>query len=237
MSDTTDNRFYREKQGQLASKEIVAALRAELSRSDGANVIVRSGHLRQALDEIERRSPLAGDEQAEAWESVWEKLWSFNPKFYEQGRNGEEAALQEIDRLQRTAHEPPAAPKQNKAVVNEILHQLDSRAAWLPNGERGDRLCEEAAALIRRLQSSQPPGREWQPIDTAPPPSDGEALLVAVSPFADEIRESVVGEARRYDGVWYWAGNDPTDSWGGPITPTHWMPMPKGPTATKISAR
>jgi hypothetical protein len=60
-----------------------------------------------------------------------------------------------------SALEPPAAPKQNKAVVNEILHQLDSRAAWLPNGERGDRLCEEAAALIRRLQSSQPPPAEY----------------------------------------------------------------------------
>lgn len=67
-------------------------------------------------------------------------------------RNGWEAAA--------SAHEPPAAPKQSKAVVNEVLHQLDNRAAWLPNGERGERLCEEAAALIRRLQSTPTPRAE-----------------------------------------------------------------------------
>jgi hypothetical protein len=169
MSDASDNRFYREKQGQLASKEIVAALRSELSRSDGANVIVRSGHLRQALDEIERRSSLAGDEQAEAWESVWEKLRSFNPKFYEQGRNGEEAALQEIDRLQRgAAPEPPVRPSAWYRVVKSPdtpmgPSETDVELAWgdWPPGAPDDVVWQP---LYARAAQPPRPGAEDDPL-------------------------------------------------------------------------
>ncbi len=28
---------------------------------------------------------------------------------------------------------------------------------------------------------------------------------------------------------WYWAGNDPTDAWGGSIQPELWQPMPEAP--------
>jgi hypothetical protein len=60
---------------------------------------------------------------------------------------------------------------------------------------------------------------EWQPIETAPL---DHPLMVAEG--------QAVGEAHHCgrDG-WYWAGNDPTDSWGGQIYPTHWMPLPTPP--------
>lgn len=64
---------------------------------------------------------------------------------------------------------------------------------------------------------------EWQPISTFEPTPDECDFLVCVNDF--------VGEARwHYDqNAWYWAGNDPTDSWGGQIYPTHWMPLPAAP--------
>lgn len=60
---------------------------------------------------------------------------------------------------------------------------------------------------------------KWNPIETAPNES---AVLVAVG--------GAVGEAflRGKDG-WWWAGNDPSDSWGGQIYPTHWQGLPEAP--------
>lgn len=64
----------------------------------------------------------------------------------------------------------------------------------------------------------------WQPIESAP--TDGTCVLVAEG--------AAVGEARCYsEGEgWYWAGNAPTDSWGGRVYPTHWMPLPEPPSQT-----
>lgn len=60
----------------------------------------------------------------------------------------------------------------------------------------------------------------WHPIETAP--LDGTSVLVAEG--------RAVGEAKYYerDG-WRWAGNDPTDSWGSTVYPTHWQPLPMPP--------
>lgn len=60
----------------------------------------------------------------------------------------------------------------------------------------------------------------WQPIETAPL---DKAVLVAY--------DVCVGEAAYHgeDEGWYWANNDPTDSWGSRIYPTHWQPLPAPP--------
>lgn len=91
------------------------------------------------------------------------------------------------------------------------------------------------------LSSAPPPVPEWQPIETAPA-VDGNPCIVAVPNYNNKTIKNppmLVGEAHAVDGVWYWAGNDPTDSWGGPIDPTHWQPLPTWPcsTATKCEGQ
>lgn len=67
----------------------------------------------------------------------------------------------------------------------------------------------------------------WQPIETAPLDTP---VIVFDAP--------AVGEARHIeDHGWYWAGNDPTDVWGGQIYPTHWMPLPEPPIANAPGGR
>lgn len=62
--------------------------------------------------------------------------------------------------------------------------------------------------------------REWRLIDTA---IAEHACLVAT-------QDGAVGEAfLRGKHGWWWAGNDPSDSWGGQIYPTHWMELPEAP--------
>jgi hypothetical protein len=61
---------------------------------------------------------------------------------------------------------------------------------------------------------------EWRAIETAP--LDTPVLV---------SEDNNVGEARcHWDEGWYWAGNDPTDSWGGRIYPTFWQPLPAPPS-------
>lgn len=68
----------------------------------------------------------------------------------------------------------------------------------------------------------------WRPIDTYRHGTDPADVLVAF--------DAVVGEARYHEeeGEWWWAGNDPTDSWGDAIYPTHWQPMPDPPDSAQI---
>jgi hypothetical protein len=70
---------------------------------------------------------------------------------------------------------------------------------------------------------------KWRKIETAP---IGDSIIAAVPHIRHHEMEvqHVVGEARHFDGEgWYWANNDPFATWGGPIYPTHWMPMPEPP--------
>jgi hypothetical protein len=66
----------------------------------------------------------------------------------------------------------------------------------------------------------------WQPIETLADPTEPCEMLGAIR-LSDG--RYAVGEMHWTSGGWYWAGNDPTDSWGGRIEPTHWMPMPDPP--------
>lgn len=77
---------------------------------------------------------------------------------------------------------------------------------------------ERIAALAQQAQ--------WQPIETAP--KDGTFVLIG---FGDSV-----GEARWVENAWYWANNDPGDSWGRPVyehEATHWMPLPAPPQAER----
>lgn len=66
----------------------------------------------------------------------------------------------------------------------------------------------------------------WQPIETAPL---DKAVIVACR-GAPDVRPWAVREAQYFEGDgWYWAGNDPTDAWGGSIVPERWMPLPEPP--------
>jgi hypothetical protein len=67
---------------------------------------------------------------------------------------------------------------------------------------------------------------KWLLIDTVPDDQAYSGVIVAEG--------NAVGEARHFGEKegWYWAGNDPTDSWGGRIYPTHWMPLPSPPKTT-----
>jgi hypothetical protein len=68
----------------------------------------------------------------------------------------------------------------------------------------------------------------WQPIETLPEPGEDSTVFVI---GAEKRRDGsyAVGEMHWTSDGWYWAGNDPTDSWGGRIDPEYWQPLPEPP--------
>jgi Lar family restriction alleviation protein len=112
---------------------------------------------------------------------------------------------------------PPPADQQFIAIAGHYAN-----CQVYEGTQRGPCTCREL-----HEQSSAPPPSVWQPIETAPH-NDGFACIVSVP---NEGPQPYVGEAHFVDEEgWYWAGNDPTDSWGpGALTPSHWMPLPSSP--------
>lgn len=115
----------------------------------------------------------------------------------------------------------------------ELLPQWDAplcaseRQIWW-NAKAG--LLEDARAAAMKLLAELDRfrvARRWLPIETAP----REAILVA-SKVGDKW---VTGEAwyeEHPHGCWWWARDTPNyEGLGGPIRPTHWMPLPDGPDA------
>lgn len=149
-----------------ASNDLLTRLRTGyLCETEGCRchaIEARSGcQCAEAADEIERlqreldrRSPLSGDEQAEAWESVWAKLSAFNPAFARGGRSGEECALLEIDRLQRAAHEP------------RVEHRCQTHL-W--QGHAACPICNPDKTVPELNRAAQPPATE-PPAAPVPPP-------------------------------------------------------------------
>lgn len=99
--------------------------------------------------------------------------------------------------------------------------------AW--DGEEAEHHAENCAYVIGRALLADAKAQKpvaWLDIESAP---KDRPVIVAVERQGDP--KWVVGEAHYYeDGeAWYWAGNDPSDSWGGPIYPTYWQPLPAIP--------
>lgn len=67
--------------------------------------------------------------------------------------------------------------------------------------------------------------QRWKSIESAPADT---GVIVSVGIISCEAR-------LHEDGNWYVANNDSTDSWGGPIYPTHWQPMPLAAILTAAS--
>jgi hypothetical protein len=85
---------------------------------------------------------------------------------------------------------------------------------------------------------------DWQPIETAP--KDGTRVLVWASKWAGEIA-GVINEAQGscriayytngqsdYSGDWW--NDDVGDAYSTWCQPTHWMPLPPPPYATKADS-
>lgn len=130
---------------------------------------------------------------------------------------------------QNESHKPVAtAPTGRRSMANEHATNLRESASWIPEyPDEWNKLNAAANELDRLTVALAERERElaerWQPIEAFVPTPDECDFLVCVKDY--------VGEARwQYDHeAWYWAGNDPTDSWGAPIFPTHWQPLPAPP--------
>jgi hypothetical protein len=60
---------------------------------------------------VAARATAEDSECAEAWRAVWDKLRKHNRDFFQQARTGQQAALQEIDRLYMSSGEAGAVGK------------------------------------------------------------------------------------------------------------------------------
>lgn len=110
-------------------------------------------------------------------------------------------------------------------AADEIVLALRSRHTWerILSQDR-ERYMRLATAAIAALDAARAAAGmvAWQLIDTAPAE---QAVLVG-----SRENGGWVCEAHNAEGQWYVAGNDPSDSWGRPIFPTHWQPLPDAAT-------
>jgi hypothetical protein len=143
----------------------------------------------------------------------------------------------EIDGL-RAAHEPcrdaEAILEAYDAVWIEDERLADLKRAPPPQALKAyrERFNAARAAVLAAMRPSPPPGA-WQPIETAP--KDGTLILTVVAGWQPGIF--------RWDEIGRWTP-DPESflnasdlgEWidGNEYNPTHWMPLPTGPT--KIAA-
>jgi len=131
--------------------------------------------------------------------------------------------------------------------LHELLGKIDAaqqhaskartQDEYTAAGEKAIRLLP---AIIAKLRSVEPAGREWLPIDSAP--HDGGHIL-GYSPDSEYgIRETYMGRYRPgsigYDhwkrGIGYetigWQWYEPFAGAEYTWKPTHWMPLPAPPT-------
>lgn len=80
-------------------------------------------------------------------------------------------------------------------------------------------LHDAAVAIAARTNHGTSP---WQPIETAPK----NGLPVLLGSLYGWVIE---GYFALDECEWRERNNHPTDSWGSPLAPTHWMPLPPPP--------
>lgn len=76
---------------------------------------------------------------------------------------------------------------------------------------------------------TQDAGGAWQGIETYQSKKGREEVLI-VSPGRDGRPYVSAAYWDADDKNWWEINNNPTDSWGSPLYPTHWMPLPSPPT-------
>lgn len=125
--------------------------------------------------------------------------------------------------------------------LSALRELLERRASLEPPAEHW---CEGCGAVLQqsfcpvhgKMRPVKPPLPEWRPIATAP--KDGSLILTVVTGWQPGIYKWFAFE----EGGGRWTP-DPEcfleeahlGEWidGNSYDPTHWMPIPKGPTATK----
>lgn len=91
-----------------------------------------------------------------------------------------------------------------------------SRQGCQSNPEFIARFGRKEVSDIRTVLAALP---QWKPIESAP---RDRSVIVGGDDLSCQAHW-------HEDGGWYVANNDPTDAWGGPIYPTHWMELPEPP--------
>lgn len=145
--------------------------------------------------------------------------------------------------LRGASPEPPASPRFPRklprekfdwtitpAFLNSVKDAVDAVSGHY---DLSMEEIEEVLLALEKVQPSPPPAPEWQPIETAP--KDGTMILTVVMGYQPGIYKWFQFE----DGGGRWTP-DPEcfleeahfREWidGNSYDPTHWMPIPSGPT-------
>jgi hypothetical protein len=84
----------------------------------------------------------------------------------------------------------------------------------------------EQLAFYRELLSLR--RSQWRPIETAKKNSDFVPVMVTDGKYV------TLAEWHADEDQWWEINNSPTDSWGSPLYPTHWMPLPSPPMKDSV---
>ena len=138
----------------------------------------------------------------------------------------------EIERLTRENAELREGGARLLTARTRVEERLRAALAGLKDLTCGECVpCNRINAEIDKALSGEPASVHetnggWRPIETVPDPQITPVL--GAVPIGD-TGDHAVGEMHQTEVGWYWAGNDPSDSWGGQIYPAYWQPLPEPP--------
>lgn len=151
-----------------------------------------------------------------------------------------QAAEEEIERLTRerqgwvdTAAELARNMEYYRGLMDRIGRAIGREAYTADDGSVSqDVLRAKVPEIIERVlseraQSPSETSGDWRPIETVPDPQ----ITPVLGAVPRDASDFAVGEMHQTDAGWYWAGNDPSDSWGGQIYPAYWQPLPEPPSS------